>query len=545
MKILSLTAINFMSYERVEIDFTKYDGITLISGTNGSGKSTIFEAIVWVLFGKTLRNMSANDVVKEGESACEVWITVDTADGMLEVKRRRTASGNSMLTLEDTEGGTVTGKQQVLDSKLGCDYKYFINTSMFGGRVSSFCGMTDAERKKILEELIGFDIYKIGCERAKVDRVQYGRKLDEYKSELLSIESQSTSHVENIETYREESRTFQYNWAMTLVNMDFEIGGLQQDEHEVIANIIDERISISDIGTSYDDDVLEYNNKRTVLNSRRNLLNSKIREMIQKVAESKESIRRNKKEIAHREEFNRVQETGICPTCGQTLPKSHQDFIPAVAPLRIEKDNSEAEYRNAIKRRSGYESELENLEDEYVRMVEPVRPDFLELSHLKMELKRIQTRLSSMLYQLKQHRNKTVNPFESMLKNTQLKLDGLLDRKTKVEIAAVEVEEYLLVAKYFEKAFHYNGIPSYLLDNILPVISRYAAEYSDILTDGDLVLDFIQDDQTGKLTLSIKYNSGGDTYASVSNGEKTRADLIALFSIRVIHIVFEMLIKIK
>ena len=70
MKILKLTAINFMSYERVEIDFTAFSGITLISGTNGSGKSTIFEAIVWALYGKTLRNMSAGDVVKDGESAC-------------------------------------------------------------------------------------------------------------------------------------------------------------------------------------------------------------------------------------------------------------------------------------------------------------------------------------------------------------------------------------------------------------------------------------------------------------------------------------------
>ena len=241
MKILKITAINFMSYERIELDLTEYSGITLISGANGTGKSSIFEMITWGLFGRTLRNMSADDVVREGCDACEVWLTVDTVRDMIEVKRRRTASGRTILSFGGIKGGTVTGKQEVLEKKLNCDYKYFINTVMFGGRASSFCAMTDSERKRILEELLGFDVYARGCKKAKKDRIIYSQKLESYKLELLQVDEQMKDYEENLQRYKDEFASFQINWNSALLEFDHELGELQREEHEVLGGIIHEK----------------------------------------------------------------------------------------------------------------------------------------------------------------------------------------------------------------------------------------------------------------------------------------------------------------
>jgi len=55
VKILSCVLENFASYERLEFDFSP-QGLTLIEGPTGSGKSTLCDAIPWILFGRTAKD---------------------------------------------------------------------------------------------------------------------------------------------------------------------------------------------------------------------------------------------------------------------------------------------------------------------------------------------------------------------------------------------------------------------------------------------------------------------------------------------------------
>ena len=75
MKLLRLQALNFRCFERVDLDLN-VDGLVAVVGDNGAGKSTIFAAIEWGLYGG-LRGRGALPARRDGcpESA-ECWVEV-------------------------------------------------------------------------------------------------------------------------------------------------------------------------------------------------------------------------------------------------------------------------------------------------------------------------------------------------------------------------------------------------------------------------------------------------------------------------------------
>ena len=94
IRLLSLTAKNFMSFEDLKVDLRK-PGLYLISGqndrggdSNGSGKSSIFGAISYCLFGRTPKGVAGQDVVRWGSTAStEVELALLDGDDLLRITR--------------------------------------------------------------------------------------------------------------------------------------------------------------------------------------------------------------------------------------------------------------------------------------------------------------------------------------------------------------------------------------------------------------------------------------------------------------------------
>jgi exonuclease SbcC len=75
MKLLRLQAQNFRSFERLDLDLN-VDGLIAVVGDNGAGKSTIFAAVEWGLYG--LRGRGALPVRRDGAPDDEeCWVEVD------------------------------------------------------------------------------------------------------------------------------------------------------------------------------------------------------------------------------------------------------------------------------------------------------------------------------------------------------------------------------------------------------------------------------------------------------------------------------------
>lgn len=169
-RLRSLTITNFLGVQStLTLDFTDNSilrGLIFLVGANGSGKSTIIEAIVWCQFGKCIRSgLSASDVVNE-KSGRNCSVRLDFTNGYSITRYRKDKSfGNRVIVERDGvvetqyEGADARSTQLAIDELLGIDYDGFIRTVVLGHEsTTSFLKTTPAERRDLIEEALGLGI---------------------------------------------------------------------------------------------------------------------------------------------------------------------------------------------------------------------------------------------------------------------------------------------------------------------------------------------------------------------------------------------------
>ena len=164
MKIHKIRFKNFYSYHDAELDLTKYksgivgiEGINLDSGgSNGAGKSVILEALVFGLFGRTIR--------KSNESA---MVNIDNSRGMLvelEVEDLLIRRGRKPSRFEVFRGeqpltqAHAARTQEVLEDALGIDYKTFMSAAVFGQHSTvDFLDANPDDKRKMINGFLNLD----------------------------------------------------------------------------------------------------------------------------------------------------------------------------------------------------------------------------------------------------------------------------------------------------------------------------------------------------------------------------------------------------
>lgn len=139
MKLLNFTAKNFGSYDEISFNFEQ--GLVLISGQTGSGKSTFQDIAFWGLFGITAKGGSVDDVRSwtNPNSPTEVKVSVMTSNGILEVTRIRGRSNENDLFWTEQKYDTDSPKrgkdlketQALLEKCLGISAETYQTSAYF------------------------------------------------------------------------------------------------------------------------------------------------------------------------------------------------------------------------------------------------------------------------------------------------------------------------------------------------------------------------------------------------------------------------------
>jgi exonuclease SbcC len=166
-----------MAYQsEVVLDF---QGIRLaaLTGENGAGKSSLLDAITWALWGKA-RAKRDDDLIHLGQTEMEVEYTFDLNLDIYRIIRKRDASrkGRSDLSLHVEDAGgwrtlsetNLRATQNKINELMRLDYDTFINSAfLLQGRADEFTTKPPGERKKILSDILGLQIYELYAERTK------------------------------------------------------------------------------------------------------------------------------------------------------------------------------------------------------------------------------------------------------------------------------------------------------------------------------------------------------------------------------------------
>jgi len=196
MNILHIEVTGFHGLNGFTLTFPK-KGAVVITGANGTGKSTIIEAICWAVWGKTLRGTIPGG---DDEVACEVGLTTDEVYIIRRRENGRTQMGwkyNHDGTFEDpAEFPTMSAAQEALESIVG-DFGLWVRSRVFSSSDAVYFSMaSDKERKRLLEEVLGVDRFDSAHMLCRTD-------LNTGKGNLVKLEQGSEILQERIKSLKD------------------------------------------------------------------------------------------------------------------------------------------------------------------------------------------------------------------------------------------------------------------------------------------------------------------------------------------------------
>ncbi len=213
---LKLRLRNFMCY-REDVPPLDFRGIHLacLAGDNGHGKSALLDAITWALWG---RSRAPNDdaLIHTGQTEMEVELEFELEGSRYRVIRKRRAgdarrSGQTALELQGWTGEqyrslsepTVRGTEARLRQLLRLDYDTFINSAfLVQGRADEFTTKRPGERKQVLADILGLEVYDRYEERARARARACADRAD-----MLAIEVQQyDEEISRRPLYEEQER---------------------------------------------------------------------------------------------------------------------------------------------------------------------------------------------------------------------------------------------------------------------------------------------------------------------------------------------------
>ena len=173
MRFDRIRLTNFKPYGDADLRLT--EGVTVIHGINGSGKSSLLEACFFALYGSKALDGTLDDVITNGEDETEVdlWFTHDGVS--YHVSRRLREYDDRVdhdCTLEATAGGDVardgaTAVRRFVTELLRMDADAFVNCAYVRqGEVNALINASPSQRQDVIDDLLQLGTLEEYRERA-------------------------------------------------------------------------------------------------------------------------------------------------------------------------------------------------------------------------------------------------------------------------------------------------------------------------------------------------------------------------------------------
>ena len=473
---------NFLSTGNsfTEIEFNRSPS-TLVVGENGSGKSTMLDAVCFSLFNKPFRKISKTQLINSINNK-KMIVEIEFRTGSKEFKVIRGVKPNIFEVYCDgqmlDQDAAVRDTQKYLEeSILKMNFKSFTQIVILGSAsFTPFMQLPTASRREIIEDILDIEIFTTMNQVLREKIAVLRDEIRDVESEVEVAKSKATVQRKYIEQLEKDKK--------------IKVDKIKEKIDELIEATTDLETKLSEASAEKEshDDPKERKRK---LDGLKDKLNSNLRKA--------------------RKELDFYHDTDECPTCKQGLT---HDF-------------KEVKQKEKSDRIQELESGLNDMDAEYnavhdaIEKYDQIVTDIQDIQSELITQERYKNRLT---LELNEAENNVADIDDERTRLKEMAVD--LTNKNKEKTDKGEEQHYNTAAASLLKD---TGIKTRVIRQYLPIINQLVNKY---LAAMDFFVHFDLDEKFNE-TIKSRHRDKF-SYSSFSEGEKQRIDLALLFTWRTI-----------
>ncbi len=485
---------NFLSSgnQFTEIDFQQHH-TNLIIGTNGAGKSTMLDALTFVLFNKPFRKINKPQLANatnERDCLVEIEFSVNSRDYLVRRGIKPNifdieVNGNPLHKEADDRAN-----QRILEeSILKVNYKSFTQIVILGSSTFvPFMQLTTANRREVIEDLLDIRIFSAMNSlikdniRTKKEQI---KSLDIKKDNLKDKMHMQQEFIEELESRGN-------------ANIKSNSDKIDKLDSEVEVYMRDNAVIEEDIHkfTKEQEEVIGAREKLSKLNN----LKGKISQKVATITK----------------EHKFFTENTVCPTCTQDIKEEFRvNRISDAQNKAKELKKGYEDLEETIKFEQERERQFNSLSKEITKLTHGISQNNTRISLNQRQIRDLEHEIQTITSNL-QNRNTENEKLEQFKDNLQKTIEYLSDKKQ--EIVHYDFAYSLL---------RDDGVKTKIIKKYLPFINQQVNRYLQMM---DFYINFKLDEEFGETIESPIHENF--SYSSFSEGEKMRVDLALLFTWR-------------
>jgi DNA repair exonuclease SbcCD ATPase subunit len=485
---------NFLSSgnQFTEIDFEK-NHTNLIIGTNGAGKSTVLDALTFVLFNKPFRKINKPQLVNttnEKDCLVEIEFSVNNRDYLVRRGIKPNifdieVNGNPLHKEADDRAN-----QRILEENiLKVNYKSFTQIVILGSSTFvPFMQLATSHRREVIEDLLDIRIFSAMNNIIK-DKIR--EKKDQIKSLELkkeTLKDKMKMQQEFIEELENRGNANINANKEKITNLDSEVGIYMTENAKIEEDIFKY--------TKEQEEVIGSADKLVKLNNLKGKISQKV--------------------SAITKEHKFFTENTVCPTCTQTIEEEFRlNRIIDAQNKAKELQKGFQELEETIKLEQERERQFTVLSKEITKLNHEISQNNTRVSLNQRQIRDLESEIQIITQNLA-NRNTEHEKLEEFQDNLQKTFEDL--SKKKEEIVYYDFAYSLLKD---------DGVKTKIIKKYLPFINQQVNRYLQMM---DFYINFHLDEEFNETVKSPIHEDF--SYSSFSEGEKMRIDLALLFTWR-------------